>query len=389
MSRRAERLIIRLFQFIILCADWLFPKDRRILIFGSHAGKYVGGNSRVLFDFIRSRRDSPFICYFFTRTRSVDPHVLTLQPPRLKTIILFLMAKTILVTHGLSDMHWLRFSRRKYYIKLWHGRPGLKGDGYSIRRVSPQVLRRVEREARQTTAFLVCSRIEAYMRAFSNALRPHQILPLGYPRNDILLRGKRTGPSRLRKIFSGVDFSRVILYAPTWRTYASTRFFPWDDFEKAKLLEWLAQHNAILLLRAHRNDQIPVVESERIRNLSFDRCAEVTEILPEVDVLVTDYSSIAADFLLLDRPIIYVPYDMEEFEENVGVCYDDAYSWMPGQVARTFNEFLLALEKALSDDDGFAGERRRVNRIINSYQSRNSSYRIFLYLKKLLGLSTQ
>jgi len=372
---------------VVPIVDLFFPKDCRILLFGSHAGRFVGGNSKALFDYIRSLPDSPFRCYFLTRRAPSghDPDVLVTEPLSLKTLLVFLMAKTVLVTHGLGDFHWLRFSRRKYYVKLWHGRPGIKGDGYSLRRATREALAKVEKEARLTTAFLVCSKLEAYMRAFSNSLHARQILPLGYPRNDVLLRN--SSPSgALRALFDDVEFSTVVLYAPTWRDYSQTRFFPWADFDNSRFQEWLVKNNVLMLLRAHRNDSVPIPESERVRNLSFEICPEVTDVLPEVDILITDYSSIAADFLLLDRPIVYVPYDLDEFEQNVGFCYDDAELWMPGKVVDSFAGFLEALETALSGKDGFEDQRRRVNRLVNSYQHADSSRRVYEYLKKLLGM---
>ena len=42
--------------------------------------------------------------------------------------------------------------------------------------------------------------------------------------------------------------------------------------------------------------------SDRIIDFGFDRCNDVNSILGEVDVLITDYSSIYIDYLLLDKP---------------------------------------------------------------------------------------
>ncbi|MHA1770222.1 MAG: CDP-glycerol glycerophosphotransferase family protein [Candidatus Thorarchaeota archaeon] len=375
----------RFLQTIIILCDYLIPKNPRIIIFGSHSGQIVGGNSKVLFDYVVSCKKQVLSPFFFTRTAVNGEQYRNLERLTLGTLFLFLRAKTLVVTHGCGDFHWLRFSKRKYYIKLWHGRPGLKGEGYSTPHVTKKVLGRIKYEAKLTTGFLVCSRIESFMRSYSNLLHPRQIIPLGYPRNDVLLQPSKKTLS-LHTLFSDLDFSSVILYAPTWRDYSKTIFFPWDDYDSEQLEEWLERNNALLLLRTHRNDNITLSQSKRIRAFGFDKCPEVTDILPEVDILVTDYSSITADFLLLDRPIVYVPYDVDEFTKHVGFCYNNIDFWMPGQKVNTFDEFLEALSRGFSGDDGFKEQRHIINDLVNEYQRPNSTELVYQYLIRLLGL---
>ncbi|MFW9965283.1 MAG: CDP-glycerol glycerophosphotransferase family protein, partial [Candidatus Sifarchaeia archaeon] len=205
------------------------------------------------------------------------------------------------------------------------------------------------------------------------------------PKNDILL--KNEAPSKtLRQILPNLpDFEQALLYAPTWRDYDKTKFFPFDDFDAEALEKWLKKRSAILLLRAHISDSIPVSESERIRSLSFEECNEITDILKEINVVITDYSSITADFLLLDRPIIYIPYDKDKFESRFGFCYSNFEFWTPGQKVYSFISFIQALEIALEGDDGYSERRKWINQFVNEFQSSNSTERVYAYLKKKLG----
>ena len=52
-----------------------------------------------------------------------------------------------------------------------------------------------------------------------------------------------------------------------------------------------------------------------------DIVTEVSDILPDFDMIISDYSSIYLDFLLLDRPVLLLPYDLEEYGAVKGLNF--------------------------------------------------------------------
>src|SRR6185312_5367563 len=86
------------------------------------------------------------------------------------------------------------------------------------------------------------------------------------------------------------------------------------------------------------------------------------------------YSSTFTDFLLLDRPIIFYPYDLETYIEKEGLSfpYDD---YTPGPKAYTPQELIQMLQKTL-EQDTYIAERKRVRDLYHTYQDGNSSERI-------------
>ncbi|MGY5862817.1 MAG: CDP-glycerol glycerophosphotransferase family protein, partial [Candidatus Thorarchaeota archaeon] len=291
-------IIVRVIVTGVKLLDFAVPKDKKLLLFGSHSTKYVGGNSKALFHFINSLDTTPFHCYFVTKKPSDD--YAYVHPKSLKFLKVFLRAKTILLTHGLGDMGRLRPSGRKNVIFLWHGQ-GPKADGYASRRFTSAKLRDLDDMMRRVTAFLTCSRLDSYIRAYDHALHPRQIQPLGFPRCDFLTDEslwKKKIPSLLS---NPPEYKKVVLYAITWRIDGEGIFFPFDDFDVGTLEKWCASHGILLLIRSHINDNTAFEESLHVRNISFEVLNDITRILPEVDLLVTDYSSIQTDFLLLNR----------------------------------------------------------------------------------------
>jgi CDP-glycerol glycerophosphotransferase len=96
---------------------------------------------------------------------------------------------------------------------------------------------------------------------------------------------------------------------------------------------------------------------------------EIMDYLNCFDALITDYSSIYFDYLLLDRPIIFLPYDYEQYSRDTGftVPYDD---FTPGHKPSTMKEFMSAIQESF-DTDRYKTERQRVSRICNRFQKNN------------------
>jgi CDP-glycerol glycerophosphotransferase (TagB/SpsB family) len=96
-----------------------------------------------------------------------------------------------------------------------------------------------------------------------------------------------------------------------------------------------------------------------------------------VDVLVTDYSSIYTDFLLLDRPIIFTPVDLEEYEAERGFFFDYGNDvCTPGPKVRNAEDFLAALDAELSGADPYHLTRGASRSLFHKHTSAGASERI-------------
>ena len=377
---RFKRVLVSLFQNGTRFLDYIIPKDHRLVIFGSFGGRYAGGNSKAVFDYIRSLPNNPLKCYFFQLEPSNEPNFISLRPLTLKTYFLYLRAKTQVMTHTLGDMGLLRPSRRKYRIHLWHGHSGPKADGWVSKKYTVQNRINVEKDAPFITKFLVTSRINLYLWAYISVLHPYQMMPFGFPRNDCLL-AKEKGPAKIPNLLEDLEeYNHVILYAPTYRKWAPTTFFPFQDFQENELESWLEKNRILLLLRHHINEESSVKETSRVRYFSSEICHEINQILPEVDILISDYSSITSDYLLLNRPIIYITADRAEYEKREGVIFGNYDFWTPGPKVDTFEQFKQAVNGFISGNDSYVEKRKSICQLINEYQSENSTEMVSKYL---------
>jgi CDP-ribitol ribitolphosphotransferase len=104
---------------------------------------------------------------------------------------------------------------------------------------------------------------------------------------------------------------------------------------------------------------------------------DLYEILGACDLLITDYSSVYFDFLLLNRPIIFTPTDLEAYRSTRGLLLHPYEFWTPGP--KTFNQDDLqqAIFQSFDNPMTYDSERRTISGMAHTYQDDQSSARIW------------
>ena len=216
------------------------------------------------------------------------------------------------------------------------------------------------------TCILTTSHELIPLMARSFAVSEDKIKVWGQPRNDGLFQ-KNDCREILGQLFPDLpEYTKTVLYAPTFRDYGQVQLFPFKDFDQKQLEAFLDEKNMLLFIRTHVAEQGSAAPylGKRIRFLGNEQAEDVTGILNIFDCLITDYSSIYIDYLLTDKPMIFLPYDRQQYLDGRGMNfdYDDV---TPGPKPETFNDFLDALSPK---EDFWKSERTRVNRLFNEIQ---------------------
>lgn len=263
-------------------------------------------------------------------------------------------------------------------LHLGHGVP-LKKIGLNEENIP--ILKRINRiiRTRQFTDIVCYSDIlkKDMMRSFSNTEANY--IFLGQPRNDNLVLNKKMVREELQKIAEADVDAKFILYAPTWRPYGATNFFPFSiDLDSFK--SFLEENNIFIFTRSH--PFYPSVIDESIKALanviSFNSIVapEICDYLVGFDGLITDYSSIYIDYLVTDHKIAFIPYDYQEYKSRVGFCYHYE-NFTPGMKIKDESDFKNFL---LSGDENYRSDRVEIMKITNTKSSGNCS-EITEYLK--------
>ena len=153
--------------------------------------------------------------------------------------------------------------------------------------------------------------------------------------------------------------------------------------------KWILHNNVYLLIKPHPaiNYMKKYTKKLEVNDLPntviIDPESDIYPILKHVDVLITDYSAIYGDFLMLNRPIIFFPYDMEEHIRVRGNYTLDYNKVTPGPKVYDIKSLIKALDEVLSGKDRYAGQRLDMLHFFFDYIDGNSSYRIFKLIESI------
>lgn len=285
-------------------------------------------------------------------------------------------AGVVVVTHGLGDVN--RYADAgAFVVQLWHGIPlkriGLDSPATTQVPAVPgaALLRRLVgilyRGAAQRIRVLPAASDRSRGRLESAfGLGDDRVVVTGEPRVDVLSAGtpeeRRAAASAVLNRAAGAlpDGARVILYAPTWRDGAVDPAVP-TAAQWVRIIRVLEDENAVLLVRSHplgAGGYTPPLPSRRVRMLGSDVLADVTPVLPAVDALITDYSSMAYDAGLLPMPVLYLAPDAEEYARTRGFYgrYDDVAG---DDAAPSWDGLVEQLARLLDDGEVFAERAAR------------------------------
>jgi CDP-glycerol glycerophosphotransferase len=115
----------------------------------------------------------------------------------------------------------------------------------------------------------------------------------------------------------------------------------------------------------------------------YDNTKDIQPLLKITDVLVTDYSSVYMDYLLLDRPIIFFPYNYEKYmAANEGLLFD-YNSMTPGPKCYSQDQLHKEItDCAVNHKDEYANERARIKKLAFKYEDGRSCERIWDFIIK-------
>lgn len=172
------------------------------------------------------------------------------------------------------------------------------------------------------------------------------------------------GYPRLRPMFTEMTSGKTnqIMYAPTYR---------WDPKAEAEIVQGfldacpeiqmlMEQIDGTFTLRMHphtwRNYQTAIRKGiAPYDRIMFDTEKDVYHTLGSYSLLITDYSSIAVDFAVLNRPTIYFCPDYEEYSQQDTGLVPEFKEQIPGPMTLswedTFSEIRKYVEEPNRDSD--------------------------------------
>ena len=129
-------------------------------------------------------------------------------------------------------------------------------------------------------------------------------------------------------------------------------------------------------LRIHDSSNIKVLTGLDMKMNKIDNY----RLMKDVDALISDYSTVAYDFLHVNKPIAYDLSDLKEYVR--GIVVDDPHKMMAGHEIREFQDMLIFLDDISNNKDPYMKERKILFDRLFKYHDGNSAKRVV----ELLGI---
>lgn len=277
------------------------------------------------------------------------------------------------------------------HVAAWHGFP-LKLIGFFDSASSdPSSFDLLKIITTQSDIITTTSRLSQLTMSGMFAVDPRKVKETGFPRNDIMF--WYDGKEELKKITNiDVEKSKLILYLPTMRKGLKSEgaqfednIFNYSDYDANRIDEFLESQNAYIFVKMHFADNELLKSGDFVlpkRMIFLDTYAlnkhflTIYHIMNAFDVLLTDYSSVYVDFLLLNRPIIFSCPDLKQYKHDRGFVVDDPSLLMPGPIIESQVQLLDNLKVCFENEDAFCAVREEKMAFFHLYDDANSSKRL-------------
>lgn len=345
--------------------------DPRRWVFSSTDNSHYNYNSRYLFEYVKDNMpdieplfviNDPVLRDNLSEQYGKQYFTETCSPEGIRKVL----GAGVWFTSAGLPVYGFHMKKDRMIVNLWHGIPLKK-----IALMDPNLSKAAGIYFRKIfsdnyTCILTCSKALIPVMAESFGVTEDKIKVWGQPRNDVLF-SDNDRDSILKNIYGTVpEYRKLVLYAPTFRDYGETRLFPFKDYNREKLEAYLEKEKIILCVRTHIKEQANAGRylSGHVLYLGNEQAEDVMDILNIFDLLITDYSSIYIDYLILDRPELFLPYDKERYLKGRGFNYD--YDQItPGPKPQTMEEFMNVLSDIFHGKDEYAEQRRACSTLFN------------------------
>lgn len=384
--------MIRYIKSIFDKAFYLLPVQKNLIVFESEGD--LSDNSFALYEYMNeegldatynfvwlvddiNQKDNPYKAKYVKKSGKCD---------YIRRKYYLSRCKYYIYDHS----NFLKDEKRKkdrVIVNLWHG-AGVKASPYA------------DKES-NIDFFVTTSEFFRDEHAKIFGVNPNKIITTGYPRTDYFFKNLTENQIREQNLLA--KYEKVFLWMPTFRrstnkeldesyfdSYTGLPVFE-NEEDLFELDNYLKERNLLCIFKIHhlqaslnafKRDfsNIIIVNDEAIKRKGLT----LYQYIMLSDALITDYSSISTDYLLLNKPIIYAFTidDFKKYKNSRGFFIENPVEYFAGHHVYSKQEMYDALIDVVKENDIFKSERKRVMKLFNAHIDGNASARIL----KILGI---
>lgn len=298
--------------------------------------------------------------YNFLKERGYDCRIMQSPSSSLKRFLFgitfqkyYAQSKCVFLTDNFDPLYAHQPRKGTKVIQLWHACGAFKKWGFSTLDLAwggkREDFLRFPMHNTYTDVFVSSEAvIPCYAEAFNCSER--KIKAFGTPRTDVYFDSEFVSAQRdeLLKAFPEIGDRKIILYAPTFRGNSPDLAYNEDPLDYGKLKEAFGDEYA-LVLKLHpftaRKFGLTDEEKEKYGDFVFNgsNSVKIETALCAADILIADYSSLIFEYSLLNKPMLFYAYDLEQYEHDRSF-YFEYKSFVPGKIVINNDEIIDAIK---------------------------------------------
>ncbi len=257
-------------------------------------------------------------------------------------------------------------------VQMWHGSPFKGADVNQISDMGSE-----KSPSYYTNVFSTAECFSKFW-CMEHHCRPENISICGHPRTDVMC-----NPYTKKEL--GMEQKKIILWMPTFR---QSKILGYKELEETgeilpvlkneefhKIDDFLVSQNVVLWVKLHPMQDLTQINTKEYKNLFMQSAEEFNRLhldlyrlLGSVDALITDYSSVFYDFMLVNKPIGFTVDDMQEYGNERGFAVSNPEHYMTGDKISTLQDLQDFIRSIVEENDTWKELRNQVNQEVNRFR---------------------
>lgn len=340
--------------------------DDKLILFVANAEYTMPNDFRLLYEYCKNKG---YKCLCLYKFKGGKQTIYGNELSKIKSDIVFqkyyARAKVTFLDEYYLPAYANKPRKGSRLVQLWHGCGAFKKFSYSVKDTEwglqsdlfeKYKVHKSYTDITVSSPYIIPQWTEAF-NADEGVIKPY-----GTPRTDIFFDESFVNGCRdeLSEKYPVLKDKKVILWAPTLRGNDVQSSYTEKAIDFLKLKKELGT-DYVLLIKLHPRIadamQFTDEEKEELKDFVVDISKDISinTALSSADICITDYSSLVFEYSLLDRPMIFYAYDLDDYKDGRNFYYEYE-DFVPGPIVKTNDELIEAIKEA---DNNFNGETVR------------------------------
>lgn len=366
-----KRVIKGIIKIICRC----LPINKKKIIFSNFFAQGYNDNPKYITEeLLRRNCDYKLVWILNDTSIELDERIIKVKYPSIRAIYEYSTSK--MIVQNIRNFHINKKRKNQIYLQTWHGAGAFKKvEGQSENKLSQHYINEAKYDGLITDGIIADNSYSYNLfKKYFWLNDKAEILKTGSPSYDYIITNKNNIEliNSLKNKYNIKD-ELVVLYAPTFRDDNSTTGYIKNFDTIIKSFNEISKRNIKIIVRFHPNVQkldLGIKYNNQI--VKSDTTQDIKELSLISDFLISDYSSVMYDFLLLDKPVFRYVNDIEDYRKMRGL--PDEFFEYPFSLNQSIDDLNNSIKKM--DLKEYYKELNIYNKSNNKYNDGTASSKI-------------